>query len=136
MFQVGEHKLSCDKVKAKIFRYDPDSDLYPAYKLYHVQWDEEGNVLQLLKKIYEDYDKTLAFRYYACGFKFCNGCMMMINGKPSHACLTLVKPGDEITVEPMPGYPIIKDLVVDFGQKISTPEGVYEIRKGAIIKKL
>jgi len=125
------------KVKVKIFRYNPDMDNFPTYKTYEVPWNEKGNVLQLLKTIYKDLDRTLAFKYYSCGFKFCNSCMMLINGKPAHACLTLVKPGDEITIEPMPGYPIIRDLVVDFGRKVSTPEGVvYEIRKGAYVRRL
>ena len=122
-------------VKVKIFRFNPDTDTVPTYKTYEVQWGFIGNVLQLLKKIYEEMDSTLAFRYYSCGYTFCNGCMMNINRKPAHACFTKVKPGEELTLEPMQGYPVIRDIVVDFGRTYVTPEATYEVTKGASIRK-
>ena len=127
--------MAKDMVKATVFRYNPDIDKYPTYRTYEVPWKEKGLAIQILKTIYVDLDRTLAFRYYACGHKVCNGCMMTINGKPAHACFTMVNPGDEITLEPMKGYPIIRDLVVDFGRKYKTPQKTYEISKGAIIKE-
>ena len=123
-------------VKAKIFRYNPDIDPYPIYKTYEVQWEGKGNVLQLVKQIHDELDRTLAFVNFACGYKFCHGCMMTINGVVAHACMTFVEPGNEFTLEPMKGYPIIRDLVVDFGSKVSTPTGTYEISKGAVIKEV
>lgn len=122
-------------VKVKVFRFNPDKDTVPTYKTYEVQWNFIGNVLQLLKKIYDEIDATLAFRYYSCGYTFCNGCMMTINGKPTHACFTKVKPGDELTLEPMQGLPLIRDLVVDFGRTYVTPEATYEVTKGVAIRK-
>ena len=100
-------------VKATIFRYNPDMDLAPSYQRYEVAWEGKGNVLQLVKQIYEEQDQTLAFVNFACGFHFCNGCMMTINGKVAHACTTPVEPGNEFVLEPMMSYPIIRDLVVD-----------------------
>ena len=123
-------------VKVKIFRYNPDVDFGPSYQTYVVPWEEKGNVLQVLKAIYDDHDRTLAFPYYACGFKYCNGCMMTINGKVAHACLTLVDPGDELILEPLKSYPIIRDLVVDRGRKYVMTEGTYEISRGAVIKEV
>jgi succinate dehydrogenase/fumarate reductase-like Fe-S protein len=123
-------------VKAKIFRFNPDTDLSPTYRTYAVKWEGKGNVLQLVKQIHDEQDRTLAFNNFACGYKFCNGCMMTINGNAAHACLTLVEPGNEFTIEPFKSYPLIKDLVVDFGTKVTTPTGTYEISKGAIIKEV
>lgn len=123
-------------VKVKIFRYNPDTDTVPMFKTYEVPLEGVVNVLQLLKQVYEEMDRTLAFRYYACGYQFCNGCMMTINGKPTQACFTKVKPGDELTLKPMKGYPVIRDLVVDFGITHITSEGTYEISKGAVIKEV
>lgn len=123
-------------VKAKIFRYNPSVDRAPTYKTYQVEWEGKGNVLQLVKQIYSEQDSTLAFVNYACGYIFCNGCMMTINGKATHACLTFVEPGNEFVIEPLKGYPIIKDLIVDFGMKVSTPTGIYEISKGALVKEV
>ena len=127
-------------VTAKVFRYDPDEDLYPTYQTYEVPVEEKTQVLQVLKEIYEKQDRTLAFRYFACGHKICNNCMMMINGTPKHACMTIVEGGDAVTLEPMTGYPIIRDLVVDFGRKVQTDDGVFQIHRqisgGAVIKKI
>jgi succinate dehydrogenase/fumarate reductase-like Fe-S protein len=101
-----------------------------------VPWEETGNVMQLLKQIYKTLDNTLAFSYYACGYRFCNNCMMTINGLATQACFRKVSPGEELLLEPMKGYPIIRDLAVDFGKKITTPEGTFRISKGVIIKKI
>ena len=124
-------------VKAKVFRYNPDSDIYPIYKTYEVPIEEKMTVLQVLKQIFEEQDRTLAFRYYSCGFKFCNSCMMMINGKAKHACLTLVKPKDEIVLDPLKDYPVIRDLIVDFGRTVKGPDGTFQIfRKGVFLRRL
>ena len=122
------------KVKAKIFRFNPDVDQAPSYKTYQVSWEGKGNVQQLVKRIHDEQDRSLAFVNFACGYKFCNCCMMTINGQATHACLTFVEPGNEFVLEPLKGYPVIRDLVVDFGTSVTTPEGTYEISKGAIVK--
>jgi len=124
------------RVKAKIFRYNPEVDLVPKYQTYEVQWEGKGNVLQLVKQIHDEEDRTLAFNHFACGYKFCNGCMMMINGKVAHACLTYVEPGDEFVIEPMQGRPVIRDLVVDFGRRISALGRIYEISRGTTISEV
>ena len=129
-------------IKAKVFRFNPETDALPKYQTYEVPWvapdefqSERGNVLQVLKAIYESLDATLAFPYYCCGYKFCNGCMMTINGVPTHACGYMVEPGDEVVLEPMKGYPVIRDLVVDWGRKYVTADGIVEVSRGAIIKE-
>jgi succinate dehydrogenase/fumarate reductase iron-sulfur protein len=125
-------------ITAKVFRFNPDTDLYPTYQTYEVPAEERMMVLQVLKQIYEKQDRTLAFRYFSCGFKLCRSCMMTINGVPKHACMTVVKPGDSVTVEPFIGYPIIRDLVVDFERKVETPNGTFQIQAkgGPVIKKV
>jgi len=123
-------------VTVKIFKYNPETDAGPTYKIYAVPWEETGSVMQLLKQIYKTLDNTLAFSYYACGYRYCNNCMMTINGSAKHACFAQVSPGDELLLEPMKGYLIIRDLAVDFGRKITTAEGTYRISKGVTIKKI
>lgn len=123
-------------VKAKIFRFNPDVDAAPTYKTYEVQWVGKGNVLQLVKQIHDEQDRTLAFYNFACGYKFCNGCMMTINGTATRACMTFVEPGQEFVIEPLKTLPIIRDLVVDYGKKVTTPTGTYEISKGTIVKEV
>lgn len=128
--------MAKETVKVTIFKYNPEKDLGPTYKTFVVPWSETGNVMQLLKQIYKTLDNTLAFHYYACGYRFCNSCLMTINGSGALACFTKVKPGDELLLEPMKGYPVLRDLAVDFGRTITTPEGTYKISKGTIIKRI
>jgi succinate dehydrogenase/fumarate reductase iron-sulfur protein len=110
-------------VRVKILRLDPEKDSLPSYKTYEMSIEEKTTVLQVLNSIYEDQDRTLAFRRYCCGYKFCNSCMMTINNKAALACHTFVEPEEEITVAPLSDYPVIRDLVVDFGSAISRGRG-------------
>ena len=101
-------------IKVNIFRYDPDTDEDPIFKSYRVKAPEEVSVLVILDRIQKEQDQTLSFRSYCCGLQNCQSCRMKINQKPLFACLTIIKPGAEITVEPL-SFPDqhVKDLVVD-----------------------
>ena len=71
-------------------------------------------VLDCLQTIKAEMDGTLSFRR-SCRSAICGSCAMNINGKNDLAChLQMASLGKEIfTVNPLPGYPLIKDLVVD-----------------------
>jgi succinate dehydrogenase / fumarate reductase, iron-sulfur subunit len=103
-----------DTVTAVVFRYDPDLDEQPRYQEYHVRVEEETSVLVLLNRIQRELDETLSFRSFCCGLQLCRSCLMRINGKRRFACITLVKPGEKVTVDPLT-FPEahIKDLVVE-----------------------
>ncbi|HEX2013886.1 MAG TPA: succinate dehydrogenase iron-sulfur subunit [Nitrososphaera sp.] len=62
-------------------------------------------------------DPSIAIRY-SCRMASCGSCGMMINGIPRLACYTKVSElqGSTITVEPLANFPLIRDLVTDFGQ--------------------
>ncbi len=101
-------------VHLKILRFDPGRDENPHHETYTVPvTDEKMNLLQALEYIYEEQDDTLAFRRYSCGVQYCNSCMMLINGKSAHACLTIVQPGDEIEVAPLKGKRVVRDLITE-----------------------
>ena len=101
------------QITARVFRYDPDTDRAPYFKEYNVSADEKMSVLVLLDRIHKEIDQTLSFRSYCCGLQMCRSCLMKINDKKKFACLTLVKPGDEVTLQPV-SYPEghVKDLVI------------------------
>ena len=100
------------EVSIKVLRYSQDKGSYA--QTYHVPLvAEKTNLLQTLEYIYQEQDDTLAFRRYSCGVQFCNSCLMQINGKPAHACLTIVEPGQELEVAPLPGKVILRDLIVE-----------------------
>jgi succinate dehydrogenase/fumarate reductase-like Fe-S protein len=101
-------------VRLKILRYDPQEDKTPHRETYWVPiTGEKMNLLQALETIYQEQDDTLAFRHYCCGIQYCNSCLMLINGKQAHACLTIVNPGDEFEVAPVRGKRVLRDLVVE-----------------------
>jgi succinate dehydrogenase/fumarate reductase-like Fe-S protein len=60
---------------------------------------------------------------------------MMVNGKGMQTCSRPLKPGESLLIEPMKGYPVIKDLAVDFGMTITTTEGVFRKIEGTIIRR-
>ena len=101
-----------DPITALVFRFDPDHDAEPRYQEYRVPFEEETSVLVLLNRIQREMDETLSFRSFCCGLQRCGSCLMRIEHKRKFACLTLVKPGEKVTVEPLT-YPDghIKDLV-------------------------
>jgi fumarate reductase (CoM/CoB) subunit B len=122
-------------VTLKIFRYDPAIDLAPFYKTYEIPWQEGMLLLPAVKYVRDNIDETLAFRDYCCGCSWCMSCLMMVNGKGMRTCSRVIESGESILLEPMRGFPVIKDLVVDFGINISTPEGVFKKMEGTVFKE-
>jgi len=102
-----------DEIIAKVFRYNPEKDREPHYEEYRIGAEEEVSVLALLNRIHNEIDQTLSFRSYCCGLQMCGSCLMRIDHRKKFACITLVKPGETVTIEPAV-YPDghIKDLVV------------------------
>jgi succinate dehydrogenase/fumarate reductase-like Fe-S protein len=128
--------MHVEPVTLKVFRYDPDSDRAPRYEKYHVPWREGLLLLSALKYIRDNLDETLAFRDYCCGCSWCTSCIMMVDGKGMQTCSRPLEPGESLLVEPMLGFPVIKDLAVDFGRWITTPEGVFKKMEGTLIRKV
>lgn len=100
-----------DKIKVKVFRYDPKRDKKPNFQVYKVPANETFSILDVLIYIYEHYDGSLAFRY-SCKMGKCGSCTVLANKKPVCACRTLVEDG--MIIEPLPNFPVIRDLVVDY----------------------
>ena len=102
------------QVKLKILRYNPEVDKKQHFKTYTIEAQAVDRVLDLLEFVKNYQDGTLAFRR-SCAHGICGSCAMRINHTNRLACKTLVKdlPGGTITIEPILGLPIIKDLIVD-----------------------
>jgi succinate dehydrogenase/fumarate reductase-like Fe-S protein len=101
-----------NQITAIVFRYDPERDEKPYYDEYRVEAEEEISVLILLNRIHNEIDPTLSFRSFCCGLQMCRSCLLKINHKKRFACMTPVKPGEKVTIEPAL-YPDghVKDLV-------------------------
>lgn len=97
----------------KILRFDPEHDKAPCLKKYTISIQTGFRVLDGLIKIKEEKDGTLTFRR-SCAHGICGSCAMKINGINRLACQTLLNEmKSTIVVEPLPGFKVIKDLVVD-----------------------
>lgn len=123
-----------DKIMVKVFRYNPSADTCPRYETYRIPAEEPASVLSLLRYVRDKLDPTLAFRDYICYKGVCATCMMTVNGKVVKACSTRISPGNSITVEPVLKYPVLRDLVVDFGTTVEGAEASYFIRRGALVE--
>ena len=101
------------QVTLKIFRYNPEVDKSFHYETYSLEADPTDRVLDVLERIKGQYDGTLTFRR-SCAHGICGSDALRINGRNMLACKTLVRDvGEKITVEPILGLKVIKDLIVD-----------------------
>jgi succinate dehydrogenase / fumarate reductase, iron-sulfur subunit len=102
-------------VTVKILRYNPEVSEDSKWESYQVTAEPTDRVLDALHKVKWDLDGSLTFRR-SCAHGVCGSDAMRINGKNRLACKTLLKdvnPSEPITVEPIKGLPVLKDLVVD-----------------------
>ncbi len=102
-------------VTLRISRYNPETDDAPHWETYEVTSHATDRVLDALHQIKWEQDGSLTFRR-SCAHGVCGSDAMRINGKNRLACKTLIKdvnPDKPITVEPIKGLPVLKDLVVD-----------------------
>ena len=102
-------------VTVKILRYNPEVAEESHWESYQVSAEPTDRVLDALHKVKWDLDGSLTFRR-SCAHGVCGSDAMRINGKNRLACKTLLKdvnPSSPITVEPIKGLPVLKDLVVD-----------------------
>lgn len=101
------------EITLKIRRFNPEQDSEPHWESYAVEVDPSDRLLDALHKVKWEIDGTLTFRR-SCAHGVCGSDAMRINGVNRLACKTLVKDlGPEVTVEPIKGLTVEKDLVVD-----------------------
>ena len=97
----------------KIFRFNPEVDKKWHYETYSLEAEDTDRVLDLLEKVKGYQDGTLSFRR-SCAHGVCGSDALRINGRNMLACKALVRDvGTKITVEPLLGLKVIKDLIVD-----------------------
>ena len=101
--------MSKEEITVRVFRYDPSQDSKPTYKTYQIPYEEGMTVLEVLKYI-KDNIEPIAFRY-ECRFQSCGSCGVMVNGRPALACRQAAH--NNMTIDPLTIFPVIKDLVVD-----------------------
>jgi succinate dehydrogenase / fumarate reductase iron-sulfur subunit len=104
------------EVTLRIKRYNPDTDVKPVFKEYQVDVEPTDRVLDALNKVKWYQDGTLTYRR-SCAHGVCGSDSMRINGRNRLACKVLMNElGKKITIEPLIGFTVVKDLVVDLDQ--------------------
>ena len=103
-------------MRFRVFRYDPDKDDKPYMKDYDVRLDPHDRMLlDALVRIKEQ-DDSLSLRR-SCREGVCGSDAMNINGKNGLACITkLADLKEPVELRPLPGLPVIRDLIVDMTQ--------------------
>ncbi|ABD81367.1 succinate dehydrogenase iron-sulfur subunit [Saccharophagus degradans] len=105
-------------LKVEVYRYNPETDKEPYMKSYDV--DTQGKDLMVLDvlELLKSQDPSLAYRR-SCREGVCGSDGMNIAGKNGLACITplseCVKKG-KLVLRPLPGLPVVRDLVVDMAQ--------------------
>jgi succinate dehydrogenase / fumarate reductase iron-sulfur subunit len=103
-------------LQVSLYRYNPESDDAPHMEEFSV--DTGGKdlmVLDVLELIKADYDGSVTYRR-SCREGVCGSDGLNINGKNGLACITPLSEtvkGGKLVIRPLPGLPVIRDLVVD-----------------------
>lgn len=104
--------MAQNTVKVCVSRFDPARDKSAHFATYEVPVTERMTVMDALDYVYENMDPSIAYNSHtACHRRACTRCNVIINGKPGLMCHTEIE-GD-VTVEPLPRFKVIRDLVVE-----------------------
>lgn len=97
-----------------IYRYHPQQDEKPYMQTYTLRREEiKGQMLLDALECIKEQDETLGFRR-SCGEGVCGSDGMNINGKNGLSCITTLNSlPDKIVLQPLPGFPVVRDLIVD-----------------------
>lgn len=98
-------------MKINVQKYNPSVDAEPYFAEYEIDHHEHMTLLEALVVI-NDTIESLSFDY-SCRGRVCGRCAMALDGTPCLACVTTVNESKENVVTPLPGFPVVKDLIVD-----------------------
>ena len=103
-------------MRFRIYRFNPDTDSEPRMQDYVLEHVSSDMMLLDALLLLKEQDESLSFRR-SCGEGVCGSDAMNINGRNGLACITpLSSLGNTIELRPLPGRPVIRDLVVDLEQ--------------------
>ena len=103
-------------MRFSIYRYNPESGAAPRMQDYVLDTPPAGNMLLDAILALKDIDPTLSVRR-SCREGVCGSDAMNINGQNGLACITpLADLKQPIELRPLPGLPVIRDLIVDLTQ--------------------
>jgi succinate dehydrogenase / fumarate reductase iron-sulfur subunit len=105
-------------VLVSVYRYNPETDLKPYMQDVEIDLPEGKDLMVLdVLQLVKDKDASIAYRR-SCREGVCGSDGINMNGKNGLACITPVSTvikNNKLILRPLPGLPIIRDLVVDMG---------------------
>jgi succinate dehydrogenase / fumarate reductase iron-sulfur subunit len=103
-------------MRFSIYRFDPERHSKPMLQDYDLRLEPTDRMLLDALVRLKEQDDSLSFRR-SCREGVCGSDAMNINGRNGLACVTPLKGlAEPVTLAPLPGFPVIRDLVVDMTQ--------------------
>ena len=103
-------------MRFSIYRYNPEADDKPRMQSYDIALEPTDRMLLDALVRIKAHDDSLAFRR-SCREGVCGSDAMNINGKNGLACITkLADLREPVEIRPLPGQPVVRDLIVDMSQ--------------------
>ena len=103
-------------MRFSIYRFNPETDSSPYMQDYELEEVTSDMMVRDALLRLKAKDESLTFRH-SCGEGVCGSDAVNINGRNALACITpLAELKEPIEVRPLPGMPVIRDLVVDMTQ--------------------
>jgi fumarate reductase iron-sulfur subunit len=109
-------KSEVRRAKLKICRYSPERGEGRHFDQFEIEVDATTTLIDAFEIIKDTIDPTFTFRS-SCHDGVCGSCTVIVNGVERQACFVtvfeLLKGQEELVIEPMRNFKIIRDLVVD-----------------------
>ncbi len=105
-------------LQVSVYRYNPEADLKPSMQDYTLALPDGSDVMVLdVLIMLKEQDPTLSFRR-SCREGVCGSDGINMNGNNGLACITPISAfnGKKLVIRPLPGMPVVRDLVVDLSQ--------------------
>ena len=103
-------------MQVSVYRYDPDKDAAPYMQDFDIELPAGKDLMVLdVLALLKERDETVTYRR-SCREGVCGSDGVSMNGKNGLACITpvsAVAKGGKLSIKPLPGLPVIRDLVVD-----------------------
>ena len=103
-------------LQVSVYRFNPETDAAPQMQDYQVETGgKDLLVLDVLEMIKAEHDASVTYRR-SCREGVCGSDGLNINGKNGLACITPLSDAvknNKLVIRPLPGLPVVRDLVVD-----------------------
>ena len=103
-------------LQVSVYRFNPETDAAPQMQEYQVETGgKDLMVLDVLEMIKAEHDASVTYRR-SCREGVCGSDGLNINGKNGLACITPLSDAvtnNKLVIRPLPGLPVVRDLVVD-----------------------